>query len=104
LVEAGVRFVELSYGDWDQHRNLKADHAKHALAVDKPIAGFVDDAPRARIAARHTSHLGRRVRPLRRTLKTVIGRDHNNKGYSIWMAGGGVKPGIAYGPDRRARV
>jgi hypothetical protein len=37
LVESGVRFVELCHGGWDQHRNLKADHEKHATAVDKPI-------------------------------------------------------------------
>ena len=63
FVEAGVRFVELSHGDWDQHRNLKADHARHARAVDKPIAGLLTDLKNARPLERHAGDLGRRVRP-----------------------------------------
>jgi hypothetical protein len=96
LVEAGVRFVELSYGDWDQHRNLKADHEKHALAVDKPIAGLLTDL-RKRGLLDDTlviwgGEFGRTPHA-----QNGDGRDHNNKGYSIWMAGGGLKPGISYG-------
>jgi hypothetical protein len=96
FVEAGVRFVELSYGDWDQHRNLKADHAKHALAVDKPIAGLLTDL-RERGLLNETlviwgGEFGRTPHA-----QNGDGRDHNNKGYSIWMAGGGAKPGYVYG-------
>ena len=43
FVEAGVRFVELTHGDWDQHRGLKAGHARNARAVDRPIAGLLTD-------------------------------------------------------------
>jgi Protein of unknown function (DUF1501) len=96
LVEAGVRFVELSYGDWDQHRNLKADHAKHALAVDKPIAGLLTDL-RKRGLLDDTlviwgGEFGRTPHA-----QNGDGRDHNNKGYSLWMAGGGMKAGLSYG-------
>ena len=96
LVESGVRFVELSHGDWDQHRNLKADHAKHALAIDKPIAGLLTDL-RQRGLLDDTlviwgGEFGRTPHA-----QNGDGRDHNNKGYSIWMAGGGVKPGLSYG-------
>ncbi len=96
LVEAGVRFVELSYGDWDQHRNLKADHARHAYAVDKPIAGLLTDL-RERGLLDDTlviwgGEFGRTPHA-----QNGDGRDHNNKGYTLWMAGGGVKPGLAYG-------
>jgi hypothetical protein len=96
LVEAGVRFVELSYGDWDQHRNLKADHAKHALAVDRPIAGLLTDL-RKRGLLDDTlviwgGEFGRTPHA-----QNGDGRDHNNKGYSIWMAGGGLKAGLSYG-------
>ncbi|MDX2036805.1 MAG: DUF1501 domain-containing protein [Isosphaeraceae bacterium] len=96
LTEAGVRFVELSHGDWDQHRNLQADHERHARAVDKPIAGLLTD-----LAARGLldetlviwgGEFGRTPHA-----QNGDGRDHNNKGYAIWMAGGGVKPGITYG-------
>ncbi|MDR3639022.1 MAG: DUF1501 domain-containing protein [Isosphaeraceae bacterium] len=96
FVEAGVRFVELSHGDWDQHRNLKADHARHALAVDKPIAGLLTDL-KTRGLLKDTlviwgGEFGRTPHA-----QNGDGRDHNNKGYSIWMAGGGVKPGLSYG-------
>jgi hypothetical protein len=96
LVEAGVRFVELSHGDWDQHRNLKADHARHALAIDKPISGLLTDL-RTRGLLNDTlviwgGEFGRTPHA-----QNGDGRDHNNKGYSIWMAGGGTKPGLSYG-------
>jgi hypothetical protein len=96
FVEAGVRFVELSYGDWDQHRNLRNDHAKHALAVDKPIAGLLTDL-RERGLLKDTlviwgGEFGRTPHA-----QNGDGRDHNNKGYSIWMAGGGAKPGHVHG-------
>ena len=96
FVEAGVRFVELSHGDWDQHRNLKADHARHARAVDKPIAGLLSDL-RNRGLLNDTlviwgGEFGRTPHA-----QNGDGRDHNNKGYSLWMAGGGARPGLSYG-------
>ena len=96
FVEAGVRFVELSHGDWDQHRNLKADHARHAQAVDKPIAGLLSDL-KTRGLLKDTlviwgGEFGRTPHA-----QNGDGRDHNNKGYTLWMAGGGVKPGCSYG-------
>ena len=96
FVEAGVRFVELTHGDWDQHRGLKAGHARNARAVDRPIAGLLTDL-RTRGLLDQTlviwgGEFGRTPHG-----QNSDGRDHNNKGFSIWMAGGGVKPGIAYG-------
>jgi len=96
LVESGVRFVELSHGDWDQHRNLKADHAKHAQAIDKPISGLLTDL-KTRGLLDDTlviwgGEFGRTPHA-----QNGDGRDHNNKGYSIWMAGAGLKPGLSYG-------
>jgi hypothetical protein len=96
LVEAGVRFVELTHGDWDQHRGLKAGHARNARAVDRPIAGLLTDL-RARGLLDKTlviwgGEFGRTPHG-----QNADGRDHNNKGFSIWLAGGGTKPGIAYG-------
>jgi len=96
FVEAGVRFVELTHGDWDQHRGLKAGHARNARAVDRPIAGLLTDL-RARGLLGETlviwgGEFGRTPHG-----QNSDGRDHNNKGFSLWLAGGGVKPGIAYG-------
>jgi hypothetical protein len=96
LVEAGVRFVELTHGDWDQHRGLKAGHLRNARSVDRPIAGLLTDL-RARGLLGETlviwgGEFGRTPHG-----QNSDGRDHNNKGYSLWLAGGGVKPGIAYG-------
>jgi hypothetical protein len=96
LVEAGVRFVELCHGGWDQHRNLKADHEKHATAVDKPIAGLLKDLDSKGLLKDTLVAWGGEFG---RTPYAQFGdgRDHNNKGYTIWMAGGGVKAGLAYG-------
>jgi hypothetical protein len=96
FVAAGVRFIELTYGDWDQHRGLKAGHARNARAVDRPIAGLLTDL-RTRGMLEDTlliwgGEFGRTPHG-----QNADGRDHNNKGFTCWLAGGGVKPGIAYG-------
>jgi hypothetical protein len=96
FIEAGVRFVELTQGDWDQHRGLKAGHARNARAVDRPIAGLLTDL-RARGLLDQTliiwgGEFGRTPHG-----QNADGRDHNNKGFCLWLAGGGVKPGITYG-------
>lgn len=96
FIEAGVRFVEVCHGDWDQHRNLKDDHARHARAVDKPIAALLGDL-KQRGLLKDTlvvwaGEFGRTP-----SAQNNDGRDHNNKGYTIWLAGGGVKGGFSYG-------
>ena len=96
FVEAGVRFVELTHGDWDQHRGLRAGHTRNARAVDRPIAGLLTDL-RTRGLLDDTlviwgGEFGRTPHG-----QNADGRDHNNKGFTVWLAGGGVKPGIAYG-------
>ncbi len=96
FIEAGVRFVELTHGDWDQHRGLKAGHSRNARAVDLPIAGLLTDL-RNRGLLDDTlvlwgGEFGRTPHG-----QNADGRDHNNKGYTVWLAGGGVKPGTAYG-------
>ncbi len=101
LVERGVRFVELTCprvtGDrWDQHSNLKEGHENNSRAVDQPIAGLLTDLRQRGL--------------LDETLVVWAGefgrtpfaqgkdeRDHNQFGFTVWMAGGGVKPGTIYG-------
>ncbi|QDU35862.1 hypothetical protein Mal4_01440 [Maioricimonas rarisocia] len=97
LVEAGVRFVELSTGNvWDQHGSLKSGHERNSLAVDRPIAGLLTDL-KARGMLDDTlvvwgGEFGRT--PI---VQGSNGRDHNPQGFCVWLAGGGVKGGIAYG-------
>jgi hypothetical protein len=96
MVEAGVRFVELTYGNWDQHRNLKADLERHTGAIDKPIAGLLTDLKKRGLLKDTLvvwcGEFGRTP-----YAQGTDGRDHNSKGFTAWMAGGGVKGGMAYG-------
>jgi hypothetical protein len=101
LVERGVRFVELTCpavsGDrWDQHGDLKSGHANNARAVDQPMAALLKDL-KWRGLLEHTlvvwaGEFGRTP-----FAQGSDGRDHNPFGFSIWLAGGGVKGGMVYG-------
>ncbi|MCH7989887.1 MAG: DUF1501 domain-containing protein, partial [Planctomycetes bacterium] len=101
MIEQGVRFIELTCpqvrGDrWDQHSNLKEGHALNARSVDKPIAGLLKDL-KSRGLLDETlvvwaGEFGRT--PM---AQGTDGRDHNPSGFSIWMAGGGIKGGTIYG-------
>lgn len=96
FVEAGVRFVELGFGNWDQHNNLKAQVTSNAHGIDKPIAGLLQDL-KQRSLLKDTllvwgGEFGRTP-----AAQNSDGRDHNNKGFSMWMAGGGVKGGYRHG-------
>jgi hypothetical protein len=100
FLERGVRFVQVTHSDgevqWDQHANLYKGHSKNAAEVDKPIAGFLMDL-RARGLLDDTlvvwgGEFGRTP-----TAQGKDGRDHNPNGFTMWLAGGGVKGGQAYG-------
>jgi hypothetical protein len=100
LLERGVRFVQVTHSDsevqWDQHNNLYQGHTKNAAEVDKPIAGFLQDL-KSRGLLDDTlvvwgGEFGRTP-----TAQGKNGRDHNPHGFSMWLAGGGVKGGYAYG-------
>ncbi len=102
LAEAGVRYVQINYGDnsdnpaWDQHSNLPK-HADHALAVDKPVAGLLADLKRRGLLEDTLVWWGGEFGRTPYAEKNGTGRDHNPDGFTVWLAGGGVKPGIAYG-------
>ena len=97
LAEAGVRYVEVSTGNvWDQHSNLKSGHEKNSLATDQPVAALLADL-KARGMLEDTlvvwgGEFGRT--PI---VQGSNGRDHSPQGFSVWLAGGGVKGGLAYG-------
>jgi hypothetical protein len=97
LVESGVRFVQCTHSyKWDQHANLKADHEKNAREVDKPIAGLLTDL-RTRGLLDETLVLWAGEFGRTPTAEGGDGRDHNPHGFTIWMAGGGVKGGASWG-------
>ncbi len=96
FVEAGVRFVEIGMGGWDQHKDLKARVSANAHAIDKPIAALLADL-KQRSLLKDTllvwgGEFGRTP-----GAQNNDGRDHNSGGFSMWMAGGGVKGGIRHG-------
>ena len=101
LIERGVRFIELTCpggnGDrWDQHSNLKDGHTKNALSVDKPIAGLLTDLKQRGLfdstLVIWSGEFGRTP-----FAQGNNGRDHNPFGFSLWLAGGGIRGGITYG-------
>ena len=101
LAEAGVRFVQVNYADespnprWDQHENM-AQHEVHARATDKPVAGLIRDlAARGLLEDTLVWWSGEFGRTPFAQGKT--GRDHNPRGFTCWLAGGGVKAGHAVG-------
>jgi hypothetical protein len=97
LAEAGVRFIEIASGvQWDHHNRLREQLATNCAATDQPIAALLTDL-KARGLLKDTlvvwaGEFGRTP-----YAQSGDGRDHNHKGYSIWMAGGGVKGGLRYG-------
>lgn len=100
FLDRGVRFVQVTHSDsevqWDQHSNLYLGHSKNAAEVDKPIAGFLTDL-RSRGLLDDTLVLWGGEFGRTPTAEASDGRDHNPHGFTMWMAGGGVKGGYAYG-------
>jgi hypothetical protein len=101
MVERGVRYVSVNYSDesanprWDQHGDMPK-HAIHAKATDKPVAGLLRDL-KARGLLDDTlvwwgGEFGRTP-----FSQNKDGRDHNPRGFTVFLAGGGIKPGISYG-------
>jgi uncharacterized protein (DUF1501 family) len=100
LVERGVRFIQICHagggnGGWDAHGDMKS-HAPLCRATDKPIAGLVKDLKQRGMLddtlVVWTSEFGRTP-----WSQNTTGRDHNPKGYTAWMAGGGIKGGVVHG-------
>ncbi len=97
LSERGVRFVQVSHTyKWDQHAALKRDHEQNAREVDKPIAALLTDM-KARGLLEDTLVLWGGEFGRTPTAQGSDGRDHNPEAFTVWMAGGGVKPGLQYG-------
>lgn len=101
LSEAGVRFVQVNYADesptprWDQHSNMPR-HMDHARATDKPVAGLLADLKQRGLLDDTIVWWGGEFgrTPFSQSNQ---GRDHNPRGFSVFLAGGGIKPGISFG-------
>jgi hypothetical protein len=100
FAEAGVRFIQVTHSDskvqWDQHSDLKNGHEKNAREVDGPISGLLQDL-KTRGLLEDTlvwwgGEFGRTP-----VAESGNGRDHNPEGFTMWLAGGGVKGGLRYG-------
>jgi hypothetical protein len=97
FAEAGVRFVQCTHSyKWDQHENLRRDHTNNAREVDKPIAGLLTDLKR-RGLLKDTLVLWGGEFGRTPVAQGKDGRDHNPHGFTMFMAGGGVKPGFSHG-------
>lgn len=101
LIERGVRFIQVQHGaggagSWDAHGGLKANHTKNSQAVDQPVAALLEDlASRGLLDETlivFATEFGRTP-----GTQGSDGRDHHIFGFSVWMAGGGIKGGVAHG-------
>jgi uncharacterized protein (DUF1501 family) len=104
LVERGVRFIQLYSGgahndqNWDAHGDLQKNHNFHAGNTDKPIAGLLKDLKQRGLLDETLVVWGGEFgRQPTAEYAQGTGRDHNSAGFTMWMAGGGVKGGVSYG-------
>jgi hypothetical protein len=109
MLERGVRHVQLFSGgafgspriNWDGHEDMKRNHGREAMRIDQPVAALIKDLRQRGMLddtlVLFTSEFGRTPFTQSGADKIGTGRDHNQVGFSIWMAGGGLKPGISYG-------
>lgn len=99
LVERGVRFIQLYSGAgarWDAHQDIEGNHARNCLAMDKPVAGLLKDLKRRGLLERTLVVWGGEFGRTPMSEKGD-GRDHNPYGFTMWLAGGGIKPGVTIG-------
>jgi uncharacterized protein (DUF1501 family) len=109
LIEQGVRFVQLFSGgafgspriNWDGHEDVKANHAQEAALIDRPIAGLISDLRQRGLLddtlVLFTTEFGRTPFTQSAADQVGKGRDHNQYAFSVWLAGAGLKHGLAYG-------
>ena len=104
LVERGVRFIQLYSGGghledtWDAHAGIESNHGKHGAEVDQPIAALLQDLDqRGLLDSTLVVWGGEFGRMPFSEGENAPGRNHNPYGFSMWMAGGGIKGGMSYG-------
>jgi hypothetical protein len=102
LVERGVRFVQLFLGGqpWDNHNSLKSTLPEICRRTDRPAAALVKDLKQRGLLETTLVHWGGEIGRLpvsEGKLDDSAGRDHNGQGFSVWLAGGGIRPGMTFG-------
>ena len=98
MAEKGVRFIELGHRGWDHHNNLRKRLQDNATATDKPIAALIADLKqRGMLDETLIVWGGEFGRSTYEQNDKADGRRHNNRGYTMWMAGGGIKGGMRHG-------
>jgi len=101
LAERGVRFIQIYKRGWDQHSDLPRDLALQCQSVDQPSAALVTDLKQRGLLddtlVLWGGEFGRTVYCQGKLMDGNYGRDHHPRCFSIWMAGGGIKPGLTYG-------
>ncbi|MCB1235901.1 MAG: DUF1501 domain-containing protein [Verrucomicrobiae bacterium] len=96
MAEAGVRFIEVTHGNWDHHRNLRNALETNCVQIDLPIHGLLTDLKRRDLLKDTLVMWGGEFGRTPHS-QGNDGRDHNSKGFSLWMAGGGAKGGLRHG-------
>lgn len=101
MVERGVRFVQLMHRGWDQHGDLPKQIRGQSKDVDQPSAALIQDLKQRGLLDETLvifgGEFGRTVYSQGQLTATNYGRDHHGRCFSLWLAGGGIKPGISYG-------
>jgi uncharacterized protein (DUF1501 family) len=101
MAERGVRFIQLMHRGWDQHSNLPSQIRGQCLDVDQPAAALIKDLKQRGLLEDTLviwgGEFGRTVYSQGALTATNYGRDHHGRCFSLWMAGGGIRPGISYG-------
>ncbi|MEZ6031888.1 MAG: DUF1501 domain-containing protein [Planctomycetaceae bacterium] len=101
MAERGVRFIQLYHRGWDQHYNLPSDLRLQARDVDRPAAALIRDLKQRGMLEETLviwgGEFGRTSYTQGKLELTNYGRDHHGRCFTMWLAGGGIKPGIVYG-------
>jgi uncharacterized protein (DUF1501 family) len=101
MVERGVRFVQLYHRGWDQHYNLPSDLRLQCQDVDQPVAALVRDLKQRGLLEDTLvvwgGEFGRTTYSQGKLTAANYGRDHHGRCFTMWLAGGGIKPGIVHG-------
>ena len=96
FAEAGVRYIEIAHGGWDQHNSLRQAIGRNCAETDQPIAALLTDLKQRGLLKDTLVIWGGEFGRTPESPK-ADGRGHNAKGYAMWMAGGGVKGGLSFG-------
>ncbi len=97
LAESGVRFIEVTQGGWDTHNGLKTRFPQLCQSIDQPIAALIGDLKSRGMLDDTLLVWGGEFGRTPAEQSNFNGRRHNNRGYTMWMAGGGIKGGVRYG-------